>query len=858
MRYLAAACASAALCGVCSLARADDPFVRQSVPRKWLEPVLPESLPELQYPTYYSDLEKARLESFTGRYKQSLQTLLKVPATVEPVQVALIKATSLAATGRYDRALQALSGDAVANDAKVQVKRATILYEMGRGTEAISLLKDHLVKYPNSIAGHFELGNILEKTGDIDGARTAYDWFMVDPQNFLEKWQQKREEAFNNSAEDITYVGRAIDRWATLTGSYKDLPMLNDALYALFVRTYDVVDRDYWPAHVAAAEYALSHDDTTKAIADLTDAADRNPSDARVCELFGQIAVSQWNFDAADSMVTELRKVNPTSIAADNLEARNLLQQRRPKDAMIPLQQALEKQPNNIESMGLLAASYALQLKDDDCDRVLKQVEKIDPDNATAYQEVADQLGAMRQYPRAAKMYKVAIERAPWWTDARNGLGLLYTQSGDEDDAKITLDAAHTLDPYNLRTTNYLRLLDSLSKFAKKESEHFIVMYDASIDPIIPEYFTDYLESIDAQVSGAFKTHPPVKTYIEVFPTHDAFSVRTTGSPWIGTVGASTGRVIAMVAPRAGTATMGPFNWSQVLRHEYTHTVTLAATDNRIPHWMTEGLAVYEEQTPIKWEWVPMLYNAVTKNELFPLDKLTWGFIRPRKPSDRSMAYAESFWLCKFIEETRGHDTILKMLAEFKAGASEEGVFQKVLGKSMADLQVEFFDWASKQVAGWGYDKETSDKYTELVEKGKALIDGRKYAEAAQVWEEIVKLRPVDALPHQRLAGLYLTKELNQPEKAIEHLKVLHAVELKDNRYAKRIARLYRDLNDLPNAKKYAMDSLYIDPYDLDAHNLVLEIATKASDQPSIDREKRVIPILEKWIETNRPKQLPG
>ena len=41
---------------------------------------------------------------------------------------------------------------------------------------------------------------------------------------------------------------------------------------------------------------------------------------------------------------------------------------------------------------------------------------------------------------------------------------------------------------------------------------------------------------------------------------------------------------------------MGTFNWAQVLRHEYTHTVTLGATDNRIAHWMTEGLAVLEEQ----------------------------------------------------------------------------------------------------------------------------------------------------------------------------------------------------------------------------------------------------------------------
>jgi hypothetical protein len=46
---------------------------------------------------------------------------------------------------------------------------------------------------------------------------------------------------------------------------------------------------------------------------------------------------------------------------------------------------------------------------------------------------------------------------------------------------------------------------------------------------------------------------------------------------------------------------------------------------------------------------------------------------------------------------------------------------------------------------------------------------------------------------------------VNQPERAIEHLKTLHVVELKDNRYAKRIARVYRDIGKLEDAEHYAV-----------------------------------------------------
>ena len=130
-----------------------------------------------------------------------------------------------------------------------------------------------------------------------------------------------------------------------------------------------------------------------------------------------------------------------------------------------------------------------------------------------------------------------------------------------------------------------------------------------------------------------------------------------------------------------------------MLRHEYTHTVTLGATDNRIQHWMTEGLAVYEERTPLRWEWVPMLYNAVKKHELFPIDKLTWSFVRPKRPIDRQLAYAESYWICKYIEETYGHETILKMLADFHNAEPQEMVFPKETHKSLPDFQKDFFEW---------------------------------------------------------------------------------------------------------------------------------------------------------------------
>ena len=824
------------------------PLVDAVAPFKWIEAFTPEKLPEQSFPAFFGDLDKAQAQAFHGRYKQSLLSLavIKPQTNRQRVALALTRATSLDAVGQSQAALEELSDLAVANDPAVQVQRAQLLAGMGRQEEALSLLKEHLAANPDSIGGHYELGAISESAGNIAAAKAAFQWFVDKPQDFLERWQMHDRTGPFESAADVTTIGRALDRWATLHEQYRNNPQLDKTILNIFVGAYDRIDRGYWPAHVAAGEYFLSHDQAEEAAKELTAALKANPNDRRAIALMGAIALAHFSFEGAEQAIAAIRAVNAEAIEANLLETRDWLLQRRPELAFAPLQRVLDAQPKNIEAMGLLAAIYGLQLKDDKTAEVLASVDQIDPNNASAYYEVAQQFSAVRQYPRSAAMFKKAIERAPWWTAARNGLGLLYTQSGDEDLARTVLNEARQLDPFNLATTNYIKLLDEMDGFARKESEHFVVMYDPALDPVIPEYFNDYLESVHKQICDTFKFEPKVKTYIEVFPTHDSFSVRTTGSPWIGTVGASTGRVIAMVSPRTGVATMGTFNWASVLRHEYTHTVTLGATDNRIQHWMTEGLAVYEERTPMRWEWVPMLNDAVRKRQLFPIDQLTWSFVRPKRPIDRQLAYAESYWICKYIEETYGHDTILRMLADFHDAEPQEVAFPKETKKSLSDFQNDFFAWCEKTVDSWGYDEQTSGKYKAAVEQADAMVQGRDYAGAVAAWEEIARMRPVDELPHKRLAGLYLSKAVNQPEKAADELILLSKVELKDNRYAKRVARLYRDLKEFDKAGDYALLAVYTSPYDQSAHELLADIDEKAGNAAGLERERRVIDMIQK------------
>jgi predicted Zn-dependent protease len=92
-------------------------------------------------------------------------------------------------------------------------------------------------------------------------------------------------------------------------------------------------------------------------------------------------------------------------------------------------------------------------------------------------------------------------------------------------------------------------------------------------------------------------------------------------------------------------------------------------------------------------------------------------------------------------------------------------------------------------------------------------------------------------------------------DEAAKHLEALDAVELKDNRYAKAIARIYRDDKQPDKAVKYARQAVYIDPYDDAAHELLAELYEKTGNETGLSREKRVLAALTEWRQIQKSQE---
>lgn len=140
----------------------------QTIPGKWLAPLLPEDAPEPEYPDYDKNnlLEKARLQVEAGQYRRAL-VALELAGNGKPIDTALIGGQARLELGRYDEALAGLT----LPDPGVQTLRARVLAAEADYEGAIGVLRKVISTDSDLIAPHYYLGDCLEKAGDFDGTR---------------------------------------------------------------------------------------------------------------------------------------------------------------------------------------------------------------------------------------------------------------------------------------------------------------------------------------------------------------------------------------------------------------------------------------------------------------------------------------------------------------------------------------------------------------------------------------------------------------------------------------------------------------------------------------------------------------
>lgn len=752
---------------------------------------------------------------------------------------ALPDAASLSADQRAELALLKYQlDDPSLKDASVNpLWRARAALLRGEPQTCVKLLADM-----DSAQSAVLLAQAYEQLGDVTHAVEV-----------LRPWRERLLREPINDAAELTAAARALTILARLEGRpAQDYQLALN----LLGRVREELDPAYWPAMIAEADLLIEKDNVKEGLDALSAALALNPQCSEAWERLGRVFVKGYSFDLAGAVIEKLREINPSHPLADLLEARSLLKQRDVAGARGLIVAGLSRYPAHREWLALNAAAMALSYDQDATSAAIKRFEKVSPGNPLAAFTVGEYLSMARQYDQSEKYLRRAVELAPNWPRARIELGLMLLQASKDEAARQELQAATRLDPFNRRASNQLAMLNELLSYDRIETEHFEVRYKPGIDEALARDMPEKLESIYRDITKAFSHEPRRLTRIDLMPDEQYFAVRITGLPDIWTIAAATGDSIAMTPPREGGGQKGWYDWPNVIRHEFVHTVTLDQTRNRVPHWFTEACAVSQELEGRSFDTCRLLAEALQHDKLFTLENINWGFIRPKSPTDRPLAYAQSAWMLEYIEKHFGHQAIVDMLTLYNNGTPDIAALEQVTGQPREAFMSGFKAWAGEQVASWGLETQPAEGRLAEVLSGQGepadddelatllkahpghvallrLIAERAIAgdddEAAQqAVTRYAKACPVDPWPHEALIRLALKR--GDMQQVIGSLSYMDKIEPSSGRWAHELAKAYRAAGRYDEAQSAIERALDREPYNAGYRELAAAIALQRHD----------------------------
>jgi tetratricopeptide (TPR) repeat protein len=743
--------------------------------------------------------------------------------------------------------------------------RAQAALMRGEPQRAINILDERLggLQPPSYL---FVRAQALEMLGQTDRAIET-----------LEELETLMTSDIVSRADELAFAVDGLIQLTRLRGPQTDAKAEYQNLAKLLANARDHLDRLNWRVRFVEAKLLYAHNNYNDARDAAIEALRLHPRNAQVAALIGNMAVDSFDFDTAEDIANKLDAI--ASVGADNppatlhssiLRARIALRRKDPEGAEAALDPMLAVMPEQRDLLALNAAAAAAGFRTISTQHLLEQYDALSPNSPFAVMRVASTLSEYRQYAYAAEMYRRIIQRAPFWGEPRLGLGLLLVQAGRDQEAKETLADALKLDPFDIRAQNSLKLVTELAAYATIETPHFVIRFKpGTTDEILANEMPPVLERIHDRATGTkpggVDFEPRAKTIIELMPNHEWFAVRIGGMPSIHTMAASTGPVIAIEAPNdTKKSSVGHYNWARVLQHEYTHTVNLARTHNRVIHWMTEANAVYNEDAPRSSQTWALLTDAYEHNTLFDLVEINTAFVRPKKPTDRSLAYAQGAWMFEYIVERYSKQAPLDIFDASAAGRDAVDAFEETLGVTPESFLTEFRDWAKQQLLDRGlilpdgvpdltelFDTESDDpdnppKIPTLAEIDKLLTqypdhpqlitlqigialmgaDTRLTDAQVALLARAIKVRPTDESPHRRLAKHYLAGDtLEERAKAVPALEYLDARETYSPAFAGELALLYAQTNQPELAMSKALRAVRIAPYDADQRERAARVA---------------------------------
>ena len=579
--------------------------------------------------------------------------------------------------------------------------------------------------------------------------------------------------------------------------------------------------------------------------------------------------------------------INPNSISAMETYGQLLMVNGKEEEAQDYFERVLALNPESLKTLSVLASQAALEERSADYGGYLAQVESFSPKNPIFLGNVADSFGNNYLFEEAVEFARAAIAADPQYWQGYTLLGSNLIRLGEEEEGKGNLEIGYENDPFNVMTSNMLKVFDTLETYTTLESEHFKVHMSENDADVLWPYLELLLEESWVTLTKKYGFEPEGPILIEVFEKSEDFAVRSVGLPDIGPlVGICFGKVITLISPDTLSA-----NWQEIVWHEFMHVITLQMTGNRMPRWLSEGISVYEEREGRPY-WGRSqgldLVRASEQDKLLHVADLNSGFSGAQNSADLGFAYFQAYLVVDFIVDEYGFEKLVELVDQYAFIKEEEERFDEVFDQNLGQFDAAFRGWIDRRVAeinvyvhtedlpdegdghGHGVRENSSAILAELynnvslkqhmrarieendrdfqayLQLGIVLFKEESFFEAKQYLNQAYELLPsYTGYPSPPLVLSQIYEQEGNREAQLQQLELLLQNLQHDYASAIILAEAALEESNFERAEYYIDRAIQVDPYKADVHQLKASYAETIGDSQLAVTEYEVLLKLE-------------
>jgi len=555
------------------------------------------------------------------------------------------------------------------------------LMAVGRYGEAYTNAQNGMTDYPIRLRMFLLAREAALYQNDLRGANRI----LSEAQDFIEQRRDPRSMTPENMvAMGETMILLGVEPQLVLENCYRPAQSLDPAPREAFLASGQLALNKH--------DYSLAADTFREGLKKYPDDPDMNAGLAKAFESGDR----EEMLKAADAAL----KTNPRHVPTLLLLVDHLIDAEQYDEADKQLDAALKVNPNQPEGLAYRAVLAHLR-NDPEKEKAMRAAAlKYYQTNPEVDYLIGKKLAQKYRFVEGAAAQRRALDFEPNFMPAQRELAEDLLRLGQNDAGWELAESAHKKDAYDVTAYNLTMLHDRMAKFATLTNAHFMVHMSPLEAELYGDRVLDLLERAREKLTKKYGVELTQQTVVEIFPEQKDFAVRTFGMPGNpGYLGVCFGSVITANSPASQAP--NPANWEDVLWHEFTHVITLTATRNRMPRWLSEGISVYEERqaNPHWGEKMNLGYRQmILEDQLTPLGKLSGAFLGATNSEHLLFAYYESSLVVQFVVDKFGLDSLKKILADLHEGVEINPAIAAHT-EPMADLEKKFDAYARETAA---------------------------------------------------------------------------------------------------------------------------------------------------------------